>query len=512
MEIYIGSTFIAFMAIYAIRSQAFIFFAALASLGIGVVLSILDPRTFLPFSLTIPFACFLKFYLISELDFQVRGMNEEAQKIGTELGQMVSDYESKYGAFGDSIDSQRFNYKHASNVCEQCSQEAASDCFKGDFGGGFDKFVMGLAISGVITGIGLLYDLWHNRNRAEKSQEQRDLECEIYRASSELKQCFSEIEAKKTSKYFVLFLMFLLLGALQFGMLSLSLRKQFPPSEYLLKIKDSILQSSKKDEIKFIENALKASEGGDGHAQYAMCGYYFNIGDKENGWKFCKLSVKSGHSGALYLMGNLYYNGGIVEKNFNEAFNCYCLSAEKGYIEAQILLSHLFYQGLLCNKNFEKSLFWLEVARLSGGEIDEQLHKLLNNELSKNQVAQIVKNAQEWMKQNTAIRMELAMQKAKKSLFSKKTTNNKYDGVWLSSSGLIIVLTTLPDGKGIEIDLVQDGRYLQPCNGRWENDLEFSYSDAFSDTPLGFGKIVSLNEIKVQTSKKHNSWLRFQER
>ena len=50
----------------------------------------------------------------------------------------------------------------------------------------------------------------------------------------------------------------------------------------------------------------------------------------EEAFKYYKLSADQGNSYALYSLGNMYENGYGIEKNLEEAFKYYNLSAEKG--------------------------------------------------------------------------------------------------------------------------------------------------------------------------------------
>lgn len=50
-------------------------------------------------------------------------------------------------------------------------------------------------------------------------------------------------------------------------------------------------------------------------------------------------------------MGNSYYNGEGVEKNFVEAVKWYRLSAEQGNAEAQFCLGYCYYSGAGVEKN-----------------------------------------------------------------------------------------------------------------------------------------------------------------
>jgi TPR repeat protein/Zn-dependent peptidase ImmA (M78 family) len=72
--------------------------------------------------------------------------------------------------------------------------------------------------------------------------------------------------------------------------------------------------------------------------------------------------VNSNNSEALYLLGNLYYNGTGVETDLNKAADLYAKAAQDNNVDAQLKLGLLYLNGVGVTKSLTNSRFWLEQA------------------------------------------------------------------------------------------------------------------------------------------------------
>ena len=64
----------------------------------------------------------------------------------------------------------------------------------------------------------------------------------------------------------------------------------------------------------------------------------------------------------LYELGNLYYNGDAVEKDFTKAIELYEQSGELGFFQAQVNVAYMYETGTGTEADISKALFWYKKA------------------------------------------------------------------------------------------------------------------------------------------------------
>ena len=128
---------------------------------------------------------------------------------------------------------------------------------------------------------------------------------------------------------------------------------------------------------KALELAKSAAQEGDPSAQYVV-GCLYNNGwvvekDKAEADKwFAKALVgatplaDSGDAAAQFVLGTLYERGKAVDKNLTTALGWYRKSAEQGYANAQTNLGAMYLNGTGVEKNFEMAADWFRKAAEQG--------------------------------------------------------------------------------------------------------------------------------------------------
>lgn len=95
---------------------------------------------------------------------------------------------------------------------------------------------------------------------------------------------------------------------------------------------------------------------------------------KEGTYQWYLLEAKKGNVDAQYKLGNCYYNGDGVVKNYIESVKWYYKAAEKGNVDAQYKLGNCYYYGNGVAKNYTEAVNWYHKAA-DTGKVDAQ-HKL----------------------------------------------------------------------------------------------------------------------------------------
>ena len=119
---------------------------------------------------------------------------------------------------------------------------------------------------------------------------------------------------------------------------------------------------------------LKAAENGDVDAQFNL-GIYYRYGRAGMGSDlhkaFCWLlkAAEQGNSSAQCHVGGFYqYGKGCVEINNQEAFRWYKLSAEQGDKYGQYHLAKCYWDGIVVEKDYNEALKWFELSAKQGHE------------------------------------------------------------------------------------------------------------------------------------------------
>lgn len=82
--------------------------------------------------------------------------------------------------------------------------------------------------------------------------------------------------------------------------------------------------------------------------------------------KWYRLSVEQGNANAQYNLGCNYYSGEGVGKSYTEAVKWYRLSADQGNANAQYNLGLCYYNGNGVEKNMNRAKEWFSLAAEQG--------------------------------------------------------------------------------------------------------------------------------------------------
>lgn len=75
-----------------------------------------------------------------------------------------------------------------------------------------------------------------------------------------------------------------------------------------------------------------------------------------------EVAAQNGDALAQRYLGDLYFGGRGVEKNYEEAFKLYNESVSKGYIESSLMVGYSYLNGLGIKKDINKAISFLEIA------------------------------------------------------------------------------------------------------------------------------------------------------
>lgn len=87
---------------------------------------------------------------------------------------------------------------------------------------------------------------------------------------------------------------------------------------------------------------------------------------KDLALKWLNRAAFLGDPESLYIMGNLYIEGDMVEKDWAKGFEYYQKSAAKGYVKAQGAVAKSYHEGLGTPQNYHLAAKWYEQAGFQG--------------------------------------------------------------------------------------------------------------------------------------------------
>ena len=109
---------------------------------------------------------------------------------------------------------------------------------------------------------------------------------------------------------------------------------------------------------------------GDAEAQYQLGECYYSGEDVQKDYaeavKWYLKAAAQGHTEAEYSLGFCYYNGYGVEENNDEAFRWFKIAADKGHGSAQYYLGRCYLGGYGVEENDEEALRWFKIAAANG--------------------------------------------------------------------------------------------------------------------------------------------------
>ena len=150
--------------------------------------------------------------------------------------------------------------------------------------------------------------------------------------------------------------------------------------------------SGSEDAFKFLKWASVLIEAGENYLCLGKCYYEGKSVNQsfDKAFKYYCLSAKNGNAVAQYMIGNIYYFGGVyepgvyepfdgrftsftkftsVEKNHIEAVKWFKLAAANGHAEAQFMLGECYYNGYGVDKNRAEAVKWYRLAADNGSAV-----------------------------------------------------------------------------------------------------------------------------------------------
>ena len=90
-------------------------------------------------------------------------------------------------------------------------------------------------------------------------------------------------------------------------------------------------------------------------------------------------NAEQGDADAQYYLGNCYYNGEGVERDYRKAVYWYTKAAEQGNADAQCNLGTCYFWGNGVVKDLKKAVYWFNKAAAQGVQIPKVILDLINN-------------------------------------------------------------------------------------------------------------------------------------
>jgi TPR repeat protein len=140
-----------------------------------------------------------------------------------------------------------------------------------------------------------------------------------------------------------------------------------------------------------------ALQNGDIRAASALGSIYFfgKHGQKDynKSFQFYKIAAAQGDANAQFILGESFDDGRGVVQDYAEAVRWYRLAAEQGYISAQASLGFKYILGEGVMQNYITAHMWLNLAAAKGNEYAIEDRKLIQENMSVEQIAEAQKRA-----------------------------------------------------------------------------------------------------------------------
>ncbi len=98
--------------------------------------------------------------------------------------------------------------------------------------------------------------------------------------------------------------------------------------------------------------------------------------------------AEHGYLDAQVILGDWYYNGSEVEKNYSAAARYYELAAKQGHERAQCILGGMYFLGKGVDKDAKKARYWLVLAADKGMKEADVLLASMNGSQKNNRFLQ----------------------------------------------------------------------------------------------------------------------------
>lgn len=120
------------------------------------------------------------------------------------------------------------------------------------------------------------------------------------------------------------------------------------------------------EELQEAISIYQKAMNGNGDAQLELGEFYKSIDHADWAFVWYEASAKAGNIDAIYWVGNFYYDGTVVEENWEETFNCYKEAALKGHADAMNNYADMYFRGEYVEKNDKKAFELFSIAAERG--------------------------------------------------------------------------------------------------------------------------------------------------
>jgi len=118
------------------------------------------------------------------------------------------------------------------------------------------------------------------------------------------------------------------------------------------------------------------------------------ISQASNSWVNCNVTVEEikkcatdGRALSQHILGEMYFYGNEVPRNYKEAFKWHMLAAQQGYKSAQSSLGFSYYNGWGIEKSKVKAYVWWSLGSIGQNQPIDQLNlENLEKELSQAEI------------------------------------------------------------------------------------------------------------------------------
>ncbi|MGJ9459791.1 tetratricopeptide repeat protein [Oceanobacillus sp. CF4.6] len=117
-----------------------------------------------------------------------------------------------------------------------------------------------------------------------------------------------------------------------------------------------------KEAITWYQQAMQ----GDSDAQLALGKFYKTINRDNWAFGWYEAAANAGNPDAIYWVGNYYFDGIIVDKNFKKAFTCYKKAALKGHPDAMNNYADMYFRGEYVEKDVQRAFKLFSIAAQRG--------------------------------------------------------------------------------------------------------------------------------------------------
>ena len=153
----------------------------------------------------------------------------------------------------------------------------------------------------------------------------------------------------------------------------------------------------------FVDISARARKG-DAEAQYQL-GVIYEKGEAQpqnfyKAVKWHRKAGKQGHAEAQAHLGELLASGqGVEQVDYAEAIKWMRKAADQGQGIAQLYLATIYTEGagFSVSKDYVKAYKWLNIADVSGEDVDNREIKNLKKKMTEAQIAEAERNIKTWI-------------------------------------------------------------------------------------------------------------------